>query len=73
MTFRIYRRWTIRGRRWFWRAKSGNYRITMSGQSAGFHNLGDVGSIIETIKREAADAKVVIEPDHTVGIKPEIL
>ena len=49
MTFKIWRAWTLRGRRWFWHLRARNGRIVASGESSGFHNLGDVKDIIEKI------------------------
>lgn len=48
MTFQIFRRRTIRGRRWFWRLKAANHKIVAVG-GEGFANRRDVVDIIEKI------------------------
>jgi uncharacterized protein YegP (UPF0339 family) len=52
MTFEFYRRVTIRGRRWFWRARARNGRIIAIG-GEGYVNLRDAQSTVFLIQREA--------------------
>lgn len=59
MRFEIYRRWTIGGRRWFWRLKAANNRtIAVGGE--GFHNLADVEAIAAEIQRNSPIADVEV-------------
>lgn len=55
MTFEFYRTLTIRGRRWFWRARARNGRIIAVG-GEGYANLKDAQATVFLIQREAASA-----------------
>lgn len=59
MRFTIYRRWTIAGRRWFWRLQAKNNRIIAVG-GEGFHNRTDVEAIIAEIQRNSPIADVEV-------------
>ena len=67
MKFKIFRRLTIFGRRWFFHLKSANGEIIM--QSEGYFNRADAESIVGKIRQNAAYAKVDVEgrPDEIRG------
>jgi uncharacterized protein YegP (UPF0339 family) len=61
MTFHIFRRFTFRGRRWFWHLKARNHEIVCAGQSSGYANRKDVLKIIDKVV--AIDAAEVVYDD----------
>jgi uncharacterized protein YegP (UPF0339 family) len=49
MRFKVFRRLTWRGMRWFWHLKADNNRIIASGQAAGFARKIDAVTICRQI------------------------
>jgi uncharacterized protein YegP (UPF0339 family) len=60
VTFNVFARRTLRGRRWFWHLTAGNGEIVASGQSVGYANKADVLAIIDKLQGSIADAKLVV-------------
>jgi uncharacterized protein YegP (UPF0339 family) len=57
MRFKIFSSRKIRGRRWYFRARSDrNHKIIIS--SEGYYNHDDALATVHQIKREAADAEI---------------
>lgn len=56
MRFKLFRRLTLLGPRWYWRAVARNGRIVA--QSEGYKNRGDAEDTIGLIQAEAALAPV---------------
>lgn len=60
MTFQIFRRLGLFGRRWYWRLRAGNGEIIAVG-GEGFHNLVDVKNIVAQIQRNGPVADVEVQ------------
>lgn len=56
MTFRLFRRITFFGPRWYWRLVARNGQIVA--QSEGYRNEGDARATIQSIRKNAAYARV---------------
>lgn len=56
MKFKLFRRLTLFGPRWYFHIKAANHRIIAP--SEGYRNKADAEATIDLIKREAADAPV---------------
>jgi uncharacterized protein YegP (UPF0339 family) len=56
MKFKLFRRLTLFGPRWYWRLVALNGRIVA--QSEGYRNEADARSTIQSIRKNAAYAKV---------------
>lgn len=56
MRFKLFRRLTLFGPRWYWRAVARNGRIVA--QSEGYRNRGDAEGTIAMIRHEAALAPI---------------
>lgn len=48
MRFVIFRRMTIRGKRWFWHLKSANHEIIAQGE--GYHNKEDCRAAVSRVQ-----------------------
>lgn len=59
MTFTLFQRRTLKGRRWFFNARAGNGEIIL--QSEGYRNFDDAMATIALIRTEAASAPVHIQ------------
>lgn len=57
MKFELFKKWGLRGPRWYWRLKAGNGEIIA--QSEGYKNQIDAIHTMELIKRNVSRAEVV--------------
>lgn len=58
MRVQFYPRLTLRGRRWFWRARARNGEIVAQGR--GYHRLVDAQHAVDLLANELAGAEVEI-------------
>lgn len=56
MRFKVYRRLSLRGRRWYGRLIADNNRVIASGQSSGFSRKIDAVTICCTIGKKSGTA-----------------
>lgn len=56
--FKVYPRWTLRGRRWFWHLKAANGEIIAQGETNGYRHRLDCRHAIQLIREQAPYAEL---------------
>ncbi len=60
MKIEIYRRLTLRGKRYFFRMIARNGEIVAQGHTSGYHNLKDIHDTVGKIMSQVSFAKVEV-------------